>query len=174
VDTRGRLDVEIENSDATAHSEGGHFFVTGDGRGVVAVASVTGTVNVSGGGRTVAVVNGEVTRVSKSQPAPSKPAEALRRVLLNVQWPNQKETNKATFPIAGQVEPGSRVFVQGMPVAVEEGGSFHTEVPLKQGKQKIAVVTVDALGRRKQVESVVLRDDSIPNVKVKKRLWQWR
>lgn len=174
VDTRGKLDVEIENSDATAHSEGGHFFVTGDGRGVVAVASVTGTVNVSGGGRTVAVVNGEVTRVSRSQPAPSKPVEALRRVLLNVQWPNQKETNKATFPIAGQVEPGSRVFVQGMPVAVEEGGSFHTEVPLKQGKQKIAVVTVDALGRRKQVESVVLRDDSIPNVKVKKRLWQWR
>jgi hypothetical protein len=24
------------------------------------------------------------------------------------------------------------------------------------------------------VESVVLPDDSIPNVKVKKRLWQWR
>jgi glucodextranase-like protein len=95
-------------------------------------------------------------------------------VLLNVQWPNQKETNKATFPIAGQVDPGSRVFVQGEPVAVEEGGRFRIEVPLKQGKQKIAVVTVDALGRRKQVESVVLRDDSIPNVKVKKRLWQWR
>jgi len=36
------------------------------------------------------------------------------------------------------------------------------------------VVTVDALGRRKQVESIVLRDDSLPDVKVKKRLWQWR
>jgi len=174
VDVRGMLDVEIENSDATAHSEGGHFFVTADGRGVVAVASVTGTVNVSGGGKSVAVKNNEVTRLSRSQPAPSKPVEALRRVLLNVQWPNQKETNKATFPIAGQVDPGSRVFVQGEPVAVEEGGRFRIEVPLKQGKQKIAVVTVDALGRRKQVESVVLRDDSIPNVKVKKRLWQWR
>jgi hypothetical protein len=112
--------------------------------------------------------------VTKAQPAPSKPVEALRRVLLNVQWPNQKETNKATFPIAGQVEPGSRVFVQDEPVAVEEGGNFRTEVPLKQGKQKIAVVTIDALGRRKQVETVVLRDDSIPDVKVKKRLWQWR
>ena len=95
-------------------------------------------------------------------------------MLLNVQWPNRKETNKATFPVAGQVEPGSRVFVQDEPVTVEEGGSFRTEVPLKQGKQKIAVVTVDALGRRKQVETVVLRDDSIPDMKVKKRLWQWR
>ncbi|HMC34703.1 MAG TPA: hypothetical protein VKH65_09870, partial [Myxococcales bacterium] len=41
VEQKGNLDVEIENSDALAHSEGGHFFVTADGRGVVAVASVT-------------------------------------------------------------------------------------------------------------------------------------
>ncbi len=174
VDQKGRLDVEIENSEAIAHSEGGHFFVSADGRGVVAVASVPGTVNVRGGGKSGAVNNGEVTRVTRSQPMPSKPVEALRRVLLNVQWPNRKETNKPTFPIAGQVEPGSRVFVQDQPVAVEESGSFRTDVPLKQGKQKIAVVTVDALGRRRQVETIVLRDDSIPDVKVKKRLWQWR
>ena len=59
-------------------------------------------------------------------------------------------------------------------VTVEEGGTFRAEVPLRQGKQKIAVVTVDAMGRRRQVESVVLRDDSLPDMKVKKRLWQWR
>jgi hypothetical protein len=174
VEQKGKLDVEIENSDALAHSEGGHFFVTADGRGVVAVASVTGTVNVSGGGKSIELAKGEVTRMTRSNPKPSVPVAALRRVLLNVQWPNQKETNKATFPIAGRVEPGSRVFVQGLPVQVEEGGTFRTEVPLRQGKQKIAVVTVDALGRRKEVESMVLRDDSLPNIKVKKRLWQWR
>jgi len=174
VEQKGNLDVEIENSDALAHSEGGHFFVTADGRGVVAVASVTGTVNVSGGGKSIELAKGEVTRMTKRDPKPSVPVAALRRVLLNVQWPNQKETNKPTFPIAGRVEPGSRVFVQGEPVQVEEGGTFRTEVPLRQGKQKIAVVTVDALGRRKQVESIVLRDDSLPDVKVKKRLWQWR
>jgi hypothetical protein len=174
VEQKGKLDVETENSDALAHSEGGHFFVTADGRGVVAVASVTGTVNVSGGGKSIELAKGEVTRMTRSSPKPSVPVAALRRVLLNVQWPNQKETNKPTFPIAGRVEPGSRVFVQGVPVQVEEGGTFRTEVPLRQGKQKIAVVTVDALGRRKEVESVVLRDDSLPNIKVKKRLWQWR
>jgi hypothetical protein len=174
VEQKGKLDVEIENSDAIAHSDGGHFFVNADGRGVVAVASVTGTVNVSGGGKSIDVNKGEVTRLTKSNPRPSVPVAALRRVLLNVQWPNQRETNKATLPIAGRVDPGSRVFVQGEPVTVEEGGTFRTEVPLHQGKQKIAVVTVDALGRRKQVESVVLRDDSLPDVKVKKRLWQWR
>jgi glucodextranase-like protein len=174
VERAGKLDVEIENSDATAHSDGGHFFVTSDGRGIVAVASVTGTVNVAGGGKSIALNEGEVTHITKAAPTPSKPVAALRRVLLSVQWPSQKETNKHTLPIEGRVEPGSRVFVQGEPVAVEEGGIFRAQVPLRQGKQKIAVVTVDALGRRKQVEGVVLRDDSLPDVKVKKRLWQWR
>ena len=174
VQDKGRLDVEIENSDATAHSEGGHFFVTADGRGVVAVASVTGSVNVAGGGKAVALNQGEVTRITRTAPTPSKPVAALRRVLLSVQWPDEKETNKPTLPIQGRVDPGSRVFVQGEPVTVEEGGIFRAQVPLRQGRQKIAVVTVDALGRRKEVEGVVLRDDSLPDVKVKKRLWQWR
>ncbi len=172
VDPTGKLDVEMDGSDATAHSEGGHFFVTADGRGVVAVASVTGTVHLSSGGKTVAVNKGEVSKIVKAD-APSQPAAALRRVLLSVEWP-RRETNQPKLPIAGRVEPGSRVFVQGQPVEVEAGGLFRAEVPLRQGRQKIAVVTVDALGRRKQVEGVVLRDDSLPTVKVKKKLWQWR
>src|SRR5205814_5073970 len=39
VEQSGKLDVEIADTDAVAHSEGGHFFVTADGKGVVAVAS---------------------------------------------------------------------------------------------------------------------------------------
>jgi hypothetical protein len=141
---------------------------------VVAVASVTGIVHLTGGGRSVDVTKGQVSRVLANTQAPSQPAEALRRVLLSVQWPEQKSTNKSSVPIVGKVEPGSRVFVQGQPVTVDNGGTFRAEVPLKQGKQKIAVVTVDALGRRKQLESVVRRDDSLPDAKVKKKLWQWR
>src|SRR5438105_476757 len=44
---KGILDVEVDGSDARAHSQGGHFFVTADGRGVVAVAAVTGSVNLT-------------------------------------------------------------------------------------------------------------------------------
>jgi hypothetical protein len=168
------LDVEAEGGSAVAHSDGGHFFVTSDGHGVVAVATVTGVVHLAGSGKTVDVAKGQVSRVSRAQPTPSLPAAALRRVLLSVQWPNQKETNRATLPIVGKVEPGSRVFVQGAPVAVEVGGNFHAEVPLRQGRQKIAVVTVDAFGRKRQMESVVVRDDSLPGITVKKKLWQRR
>jgi hypothetical protein len=174
VEKNANLDVQVEESDATAHSDGGHFFLTSDGRGVVAVASVTGTVHLTGGGKSVDVSKGQISKVMGNSQTPSAPADALRRVLLSVQWPEQKSTNKPTVPIVGKVEPGSRVFVQGQPVTVDNGGTFRAEVPLKQGKQKIAVVTVDALGRKKQLESVVRRDDSLPDVKVKKKLWQWR
>ena len=174
VEKDAHLDLEVEDSDAVARSEGGHFFLTSDGKGVVAVAAVTGSVHLSGGGKSVDVNKGQVSKVLGNQQVPSAPAEALRRVLLSVQWPEQKSTNKPSVPIVGRVEPGSRVFVQGQAVTVDNGGTFRAEVPLKQGKQKIAVVTVDALGRRKQLESVVRRDDSLPDAKVKKKLWQWR
>jgi hypothetical protein len=173
VDKSSRFDIEIEGSDATAFSQGGHFFVTADGRGVVAVASVTGTVHLNGAGKIVEVNKGEVSKIVRNEP-PSPPAAALRRVLLSVEWPKQRETNRAILPLSGRVEPGSRVFIQGQPVLVESAGTFRAEVPLKQGKQKVAVVTVDALGRRKELETTVRRDDSLPDVKVKKKLWQWR
>ena len=173
VDQTGRLDVEIADTDSVAHSEGGHFFVTADGKGVIAVASVTGSVHLTSKGKSVDVPRGQISRIDGGDSAPSPPAAALRRVLLAVQWPNLKETNQPSLPITGRVEPGSRVFVQGQPVTVEAGGLFRAEVPLKQGMQKIAIVTVDAMGRRKQVEGVVKRDDSLPVAKVKKKLWQW-
>ncbi|MCA1828824.1 MAG: hypothetical protein ABR567_19530 [Myxococcales bacterium] len=173
VEQTGKLDVDMGDTDATAHSEGGHFFVTADGRGVMAVATVTGSVRLSNGGKTVEVGKGQVSKIGAAKDAPAVPAAALRRVLLSVQWPNVMATNKPSMPIAGRVEPGSRVFIQGEQISVDTGGIFRARVPLKHGKQKIAVVTVDALGRRKHVESTVLRDDSLPDVKVKKKLWQW-
>ncbi|HEX9576624.1 MAG TPA: hypothetical protein VF993_02650, partial [Myxococcales bacterium] len=135
VDQTGRLDVEMEGSSATAFSQGGHFFVTADGRGVVAVAAVTGSVHLNNGGRTVDVSKGEVSKVVKGEEAPSVPAAALRRVLLSVEWPRIQETNQAVLPLSGRVEPGSRVFVQGEPVTVESAGTFRAEVPLRQGRQ---------------------------------------
>ena len=169
---KGSLDLEVEESDAVAHSDGGHFYITADGRGVIAVAAVTGSVHLTSAGKSVEVQQGEVSRVVAAA-APAQPIEALRRVLLSVEWPRDKETNRARLPVSGRVDSGSRVFVQGQPVPVEPGGAFRAEVPLRKGRQKIAVVTIDALGRRKASESFVLRDDSLPDVKVKKKLWQW-
>jgi hypothetical protein len=170
---RGSLDVEVEGSDARAHSQGGHFFVTADGRGVVAVAAVTGSVNLTAHNKQVEVRPGTVSRVAGGA-EPEDASPALRRILLSVRWPEERATSKDTVPISGKVEAGSRVFIQGQPVPVEPGGSFRAEVPLRDGKQTLAVVAIDPLGRRKQVDTTIVRDQSSPTVRVKKKLWQSR
>jgi uncharacterized protein YdeI (BOF family) len=143
---KGTLDVEVEGSDARAHSQGGHFFVTADGRGIVAVATVTGSVNLTAHNKQVEVKAGSVSRVVGDTPEDASPA--LRRVLLSVRWPEEKATSKDTVPISGKVEAGSRVFIQGQQIPVEPGGSFRADVPLRDGKQTVAVVAIDPLGRR--------------------------
>ena len=170
---QGALDVEMEGSDARAHSQGGHFFVTADGRGIVAVAAVTGSVNLTAHNKQVEVKPGTVSRVPGGG-APEDASPALRRVLLSVRWPEERATSKDTVPVSGKVEAGSRVFIQGQPVPVEPGGSFRAEVPLRDGKQTLAVVAIDALGRRKQVDTTIVRDQSSPTVRMKKKLWQSR
>jgi Glucodextranase, domain B len=168
----GSVDVEVEGSDARAHSQGGHFFVTADGRGVVAVAAVTGSVNVIAHNKQIEVKAGTVSRVSRGGLEDASPA--LRRILLSVRWPEERATSKDTVPVSGKVEAGSRVFIQGQPIPVEPGGSFRAEVPLRDGKQTVAVVAIDPLGRRKQVDTTIVRDQSTPTVRVKKKLWQSR
>jgi Glucodextranase, domain B len=169
---KGEVDVEVEGSDARAHSLGGHFFVTADGRGVVAVAAVTGSVNLTSHNKHVEVKPGTVSRVAGAMVEDATPA--LRRVLLSVRWPEERATSKDTVPVSGKVEAGSRVFIQGQPVPVEPSGSFRADVPLRDGKQTVAVVAIDPLGRRKQVDTTIVRDQSSPTVTVKKKLWQSR
>jgi len=111
---KGSVDVEVEGSDARAHSQGGHFFVTADGRGVVAVAAVTGSVNLTSHGKQVEVKPGTVSRAEGGRLEDASPA--LRRVLLAVRWPQERATSKDTVPVSGKVEAGSRVFIQGQPV----------------------------------------------------------
>jgi len=166
---KGSVDVEVEGSDARASSQGGHFFVTADGRGVVAVAAVTGAVNLSAHGKSVEVKPGTVSRTVGGALEDASPA--LRRVLLSVRWPEQRATSKDTVPVSGKVEAGSRVFIQGQPIPVEPGGSFRADVPLRDGKQTVAVVAIDPMGRRKQVDTTIVRDQSTPTVRVKKKLW---
>src|SRR5256714_8935453 len=164
---KGSLDVEVEGSDARAHSQGGHFFVTADGRGVVAVAAVTGSVNLTAHNKQVEVKAGTVSRVARGGPEDASPA--LRRVLPAVRWPQERATRKETVPVRGKVEAGSRVFIQGQPVPVEPGGSFRADVPLRDGKQTVAVVAIHPLGRRKQGDTTTVPDSQKPTVRVKRK-----
>src|SRR5947209_1620899 len=84
---KGAVVVEMEGTDAVATSTGGHFFVTADGRGVVAVAAVTGSVNLVAHAKQVQLKEGQVSHVDSG--APDSPSPALRRVLLSIRWPQE-------------------------------------------------------------------------------------
>lgn len=159
---KGRIALHVEGSDALAESEGGHFFVTSQGRSAV-VAATSGEVAVSTGKARVQIREGQATRVANQEIGP--PVEALRRVLLAVRWPGDK-TNRALVPVAGRVAAGSRVYVQGEAVEVAPSGEFHAEVKLHDGRQRIAVVTVDPFGRQGTDSTEIVRDQSIPQVRI--------
>jgi Glucodextranase, domain B len=175
---RGELDVEMDGTDAVARSTGGHFFVMADGRGVVSVATVSGSVNLVARKKQVEVKEGQVSRIEKGEL--SAPSTALRRVLLSVRWP-EESTSKEAVPVSGKVEPESRVYIQGAPVKVEKDGSFTAQVPLHDGAQKVAVLVVDPLGRRKQAWATIVRQEakraevaSSSEPRKKKKEFQWR
>jgi hypothetical protein len=159
---KGRVALQVEDG-PTAESTGGHFYLTAEGS-TVAVAATSGTVRVAANGKTVDVQQGHLTRVPASGGL-EQPTAALRRVLLAVSWPGDK-TNRSSIPLSGRVLSGSRVYVQGQAVEVAPSGEFHTEVRLHDGRQRIAVVTVDPFGRRKSDESQITRDQSVPEVRV--------
>ena len=159
---KGRVSLQVEDG-PLAESSGGHFFLTAEGR-TVAIAATSGTVQVASGGKTVNVRQGQISHVEKTGKVVA-PTAALRRVLLAVEWPGDK-TNRSSIPVAGRVAAGSRVYVQGQAVDVAPSGSFRTDIMLHEGRQKIAVVTVDPFGRRKSDATVITRDQSVPEVKI--------
>ncbi len=162
VKGKGRVSLQVDDAGAQADSEGGHFVVTAEGQ-TVAIAATTGSVAVSAGGKSFEVKQGEVMKVEGG--LPEQPVAALQKVLLTVEWPGEN-TNRSSVPVAGKVEAGSRVYVQGQPVEVAPSGEFRTDVRLHDGRQRIAVVTVDPSGRREARESEVVRDSTPPAVKV--------
>ncbi|MGQ0508612.1 MAG: hypothetical protein ACT4TC_25210 [Myxococcaceae bacterium] len=165
------VEIEGENSDALVRSEGGTFSISADERGGVAVAAVNGVVDLSSAGRSVRVRAGEISRASRGS-APQAPKAARRTVLLAVDWPNRKETNRRTIPLAGHVDAGTRVLVQGKLAKVDDDGNFNAEIPLKRGRQRVGVVAVDVLGRRRVLDTHIFQDDALPNVQKENRLWQ--
>ena len=169
-DGRGVVEIEAEGSDAVARSEGGAFSMTADGQGVVAVGTSSGWASLSAEGESIRIPTGMISLV-RGKEKPQKPSQALRNVLLSVTWPEQDETNQKSYPVAGQVTAGSRVFIAGQEVLVDARGRFKTNIPLKQGKQRIGVVVTDVLGRKKRSDRQVLYDPTAPDVRLTRKPW---
>jgi hypothetical protein len=138
---------------AMMHAEGGRS----------AVASLEGKLALESGGSQVDLEEGAFS-VAQDGRAPSRGIKAPKRAALEVAWPAQALTNKATLKLQGRAGPWTRVFVQGHAVQPADDGNFTSDVALHRGEQRVRVVAVDVLGHRTAKSMLITLDPDAPNI----------
>ncbi len=141
------LRIENENGNAVAEVRAGKFSIMNTG-GTVAVATETGSVDLSASGRKVEVAAGMQSVVAGG--APSRPLTIPVDVLLRVADPGCITQKEPFYTVRGRTTPGSNVRVNDVGGAVQLDGRFVVRVPLRPGKNRIVVVTEDVTGREKR------------------------
>jgi hypothetical protein len=138
------LRIENEDGSAVAQVTAGKFSILSTGT-TVAVATETGQVDLSAAGKTVTVGASQQSIVAGG--APLDPLAIPKELVLRVVDPGCRVQREAFYTVSGRTAPGSRVSVNGKAARVKGSGEFSLRVPLKAGRNQIAVVTEDAAGR---------------------------
>jgi hypothetical protein len=155
---RGRvLRIAAKGSDAEAESKGGRFGVVTDGQGQLAVATTTGSVKLTAKGKSVDVEAGQASTVEPNA-APSQPTAMPSSLFLKIGALAATQTNQTTTTVTGTTSPGAVVRIGDQTAAADAKGKFALKVPLRDGKNELAVEVVDASGRQ--------RDERLPDVLV--------
>jgi hypothetical protein len=169
-DTGGVLVIET-SADASVRTGGGRVAVAA-ASGRVAVGVTEGEAQLGSGGQIVAVRAGQISIAERGK-APSAPVALPRSLLLKVDWPSERETNRRRIVIRGQASPGALVSVGGERVKVGPDGQFTHILFLKEGKQTIEATARDVAGRRENVKGPpVVLDTRAPDTEFDTRnLW---
>lgn len=167
----GRVVVFESSDDATVRTGGGRIAVAASG-GTVAVGVTEGEAQLGSGGQIVAVRAGEQAIAERGR-APSKPFPMPRSLLLKVDWPKTRETNRPRIVVRGHASPGALVSVGGEQVRVGKDGVFTHVLRLREGQQTIEAVARDVAGRRERSKSPpVVLDTRAPETQFDTRdLW---
>jgi hypothetical protein len=156
---RGRIDVNYgarEDRVLRVRSENGAVaetraarFTMLQGGAMVAVATQVGSVNLSSGGGTVQVGAGQQSVVfdgARPMAAESIPLDVLLKVAAKA-----SSQNSLCISLSGKVRPGSQVFVEDAPTEVSRDGSFHADVPQREGRSKVRVVAREPGGGTREM-----------------------
>lgn len=160
------VEMEADGTDTVVTTTGGEFAMTNDGAGIVAVATKSGVASLTVKGKETVLKAGEQSNIVDDKLSRA----AVRELLLAVNWPGQRETNKTVVPVEGRAPVGSRVVIQGKLIRVDKRGRFKAKVPLKQGKQKVAVRVTDVRGQTRE-ESAEFFVDRKNFLKAEKSDW---
>jgi hypothetical protein len=141
------LKIESEKSDAVAEATAGKFVVQ-NSAGIVSVATTTGEVKLTAKDKTVAVTAGKTSKVLPGK-APLTVQPIPVSVMLRVAKPKKRIQRKRFTVVRGRTDVGARVRVNDIPALVDLNGRFMVTVPLRNGRNKLVVVTEDVAGNVK-------------------------
>ena len=154
----GAEGLEITSRDTKTANEGpAHFVVLSDERGRVSVAALSGKAKFTAGGKALTVPEGTESS-AEAGAAPRDPERIPEEVLLDVVWPAGEQRHAAeTTEVSGRAAPSSVVTVNGARATVGADGHFTATVPLRTGKNAVAVEAEDLGGRTRQATATVVR-----------------
>jgi hypothetical protein len=164
--------VVVEAGDAAARTRGGALAVAAAG-GRATVGVTAGQAELEAGGRIVTLRQGQVSTAEPGQP-PTPPAPLPRSLLLKVDWPAARETNRRKLVVQGKTAPGAVLSLGGQRVVVGPDGAFTHVVWLREGAQSLDLVARDVAGRvERQRSPTVVLDTRAPDVRFDTdALWQ--
>lgn len=164
--------VVVEASEAEARTRGGTMSVASvGGRAVVGVTA--GEAELESAGKRVTILPGQGSTATPGA-APTPPTALPRSLLLKVDWPPFRETNRRKLVVRGQTVPGAVLTLGGQRVEVGTDGRFTHTVWLREGAQALDAVARDVAGRRERSRSqTVILDTRAPDTRFDTRsLWK--
>jgi hypothetical protein len=173
VDNPNRI-FEVEAAESVASTTGANFKMTVNKKGLVALGTLKGSVNVEAEGKVIQVDQGFMTKVVKGK-TPEDPIKIPSALLLKVRWPKDRELSKRKIVLKGRTQPGARVRIEGKVVPVGNRGRFRQVVALKEGANKLKVESYDVGGNTTTKESprlfVDTRSDSF-DIRTSPDMWE--
>jgi hypothetical protein len=153
---------EVAAAESVTRTKGAAFKMTVNQKGLVAVGTLKGSVDVEAEGKVIQVDGGFMTRVVKGK-KPQDPIQIPPALLLKVSWPKERELSKRKIVIAGKTTPGARIKIDGTVVPVGSRGRFRQVVALKEGENRLKVESYDVGGNSTTKESPRLFVDTRPD-----------
>jgi hypothetical protein len=158
------LRIEDEKGSAVAETRAAKFSILSNGQ-ALAVATETGTVNLEAAGKAVEVKAGQQAFANVGE-APSAATPIPAAVLLKLARAQPGDASLCAV-IEGNVDPGSELAVDGVPVVVEASGRFKAEVVRRAGQTSARVAVRDASGRPREQTVACAKDAKKPAVRLK-------
>ena len=142
----GKRVLNIENSDGTvvAKVDEGKFSILNNGQ-LVAVATETGSVDLSAGGESVTVSKGMESVVEKGK-APVTPYQISPNAYLKLSGGACRKQNNGMAIVRGTVSVGTKIRVQNIKVQPNPDGSFMVRIKLAENHKKVQLKTTDVWG----------------------------